>query len=408
MRVLHVNEHLELKGGVETYLLSLRPLLEAKGIQNHLVFGSGDPSLWPGAIEDRAIGSIRFRAEPKDRARLIERFRTAAPDVIHLHNVQSLSAFDAALAVAPTVLTTHDFRWICPANTFYFKRTREVCQRKGVGPMCFVETATKKCLTPRPRAAAFFVRRAKHVIAESPKLKGVIAPSSAARDRLVAAGFPSSILEVAPYFCPVTPRETARPIPEKATITFLGRAAPNKGFESFVEALGRLPRVEGIMAGSFSEGAQTEVRAIAERAGCAGRLSVEPWASRARVLEIIDRTSVLVFPSLWPETLGIVGLEALARGVPVVASDVGGVREWLRDGVNGVLVPPKDAAAIARGVTWLLRDPEELLRVGREGLRTIREAFSPALHVERLTRVYERAAGRTATPRRAPRRLPVL
>ena len=62
------------------------------------------------------------------------------------------------------------------------------------------------------------------------------------------------------------------------------------------------------------------------------------------------QSNVLVFPSVWAETLGIVGLEALAHGVPVVASDVGGVREWLDDEKTGFLVPPKSPQAIASAI----------------------------------------------------------
>jgi glycosyltransferase involved in cell wall biosynthesis len=100
-----------------------------------------------------------------------------------------------------------------------------------------------------------------------------------------------------------------------------------------------------------------------------------------------------VFPSLWPETLGIVGIEALSRGVPVVASDLGGVREWCVDGETGVVVPPKDPEAISRAVQRLLDDPEQLAAMGRRGIELIHAKFRPQVHVDQLLGHYEAAAG---------------
>jgi glycosyltransferase involved in cell wall biosynthesis len=105
----------------------------------------------------------------------------------------------------------------------------------------------------------------------------------------------------------------------------------------------------------------------------------------------MDRTSVFIFPSLWPETLGIVGVEALSRGVPVVASDVGGVREWCHDGETGYVVPPKDAAAIADRVQRLIGDDQILKTFGKRGLELIRNRFLPHQHVNQLVSWYQNA-----------------
>jgi glycosyltransferase involved in cell wall biosynthesis len=199
-------------------------------------------------------------------------------------------------------------------------------------------------------------------------------------------------MTVLPYFCELDPANAPRAIPDPPTITYLGRVAPNKGHEYFVEALGHLSdEVRGVMVGGIPDEAARTLRDQAERAGCADRLELLGWASRDEVLELFDRTSVFVFPSLWPETLGIVGIEALSRGVPVVASDVGGVREWLEDGENGFVVSPKDAQAIAASLQRLLENEERLLAFGRRGINTVRERFLPTSHVDQLISLYESA-----------------
>jgi glycosyltransferase involved in cell wall biosynthesis len=179
-------------------------------------------------------------------------------------------------------------------------------------------------------------------------------------------------------------------MPERPTLLFIGRIAPNKGARYFVEALGALPeRVRGVMVGNFDDGSRREMLELARSAGCADRLELRPWAGREEVAAAFREASVFVFPSIWPETLGIVGLEALATGVPAVASDIGGVREWLRDGENGYLVPPKDGAAIAARAAPLLEDATLNRAFGLRGQALIRERFSTDWHVGRLLALYQ-------------------
>ena len=99
----------------------------------------------------------------------------------------------------------------------------------------------------------------------------------------------------------------------------------------------------------------------------------------------------MAFPSLWPETLGIVGLEALACGVPVVASDVGGVREWLGDAQTGLLVPAGNPAALAEAVQRLLNSCQLRQSFGRNGIDLIRRQFSPGRHLDILLEIYKRS-----------------
>jgi glycosyltransferase involved in cell wall biosynthesis len=253
---------------------------------------------------------------------------------------------------------------------------------------------TKHCVTPRPQYAAYFYRRARWAIQHADAFARVIAPSNGARRKYAASGFDDASMSVLPYFSAVDIAETPRPAPDPPTITYLGRIASNKGHEYFVEALGLLPNsVRGVMVGSISDAAAESLQQLAAKHGCDERLELHGWASRSEVVDLMDRTSVFIFPSLWPETLGIVGVEALSRGVPVVASDVGGVREWCHDGETGYVVPPKDAAAIADRVQRLIVDDHTLRAFGERGIELIRNRFLPHQHVNQLVSWYQNAVG---------------
>lgn len=391
MKVLHVNEHLTYEGGVETYLFALCPHLEKRDTTPIAAYADGDPSLYDRARHIPALGTAGFLAEKQARSRMMAVLREERPDVVHVHNVQNVGALQASLDFAPTVVTTHDYRWVCPANNFFHERPEAVCQRTcGVG--CFTTTITKNCVTPRPQYAAYFYRRAKWGIGHADNFARVIAPSERAREKYETSGFEGADMAVLPYFCELDPADGPRALPDPPMITYLGRIAPNKGHEYFIEALGELPEsVRGRMVGGMSDDVAQSLRTLAERHNCADRLELHGWASRSEVVDLLDQTSVFVFPSLWPETLGIVGLEALSRGVPVVASDVGGVTEWCREGETGHLVPPKDGTAIAERVAHLLADESRLRAFGERGIALIQKRFRPEQHVDRLLRIYQRA-----------------
>ena len=388
MKVVHINEHLALKGGVETYLLNLLPLMRDSGIDQSVIYASGDESLWGRSKRLAEVAATGFASDASAYKAATALLTDLDPDVIHVHGIQNVGVLKACLDAAPTMMTTHDYRLICPASTFFYKRTQEVCQRQ-CGPGCFSTTLTKHCLTLRPSYAAYYYYRSRWVIRHAARFAHIIAPCADALERYARAGFAEDRISVMPYFCPMRPEKEPRPVPEKTTITYIGRLAPNKGHEYFLRALGALPdSVQGIMVGNFSESSKKHTIEEAERSGCAHRLSVHAWSTQEKIIQILDDTSVLIFPSLWPETLGIVGLEAFSRGVPVVASRIGGVPEWLNDGKNGFMVDPKSPGQIRDAVLKLVEDRSALIEFGKEALRTINRKFLPERHVSALTDVY--------------------
>jgi glycosyltransferase involved in cell wall biosynthesis len=103
-----------------------------------------------------------------------------------------------------------------------------------------------------------------------------------------------------------------------------------------------------------------------------------------------DRAAVVVMPSRWPEPFGITGLEAFSRGRPVVAFGVGGIPEWLDDGVSGCVVPPGDTRALAARVAWLLAHRDQAAAMGARGRERVARDFSAARHLAQLVPLYSR------------------
>jgi len=105
-----------------------------------------------------------------------------------------------------------------------------------------------------------------------------------------------------------------------------------------------------------------------------------------------ERAAVVVCPSR-REGYGVVAREAMAYGRPVVATAVGGLTEAIEDGVTGVVVPPRDAAALRAAIELLLGDPDLRARCGAAARDMAREEWSWDVAVERLRGIYERAIG---------------
>jgi glycosyltransferase involved in cell wall biosynthesis len=105
---------------------------------------------------------------------------------------------------------------------------------------------------------------------------------------------------------------------------------------------------------------------------------------------------VLVHPARW-EGFGLVLLEAMRAGLPIVATRVGAIPEVVRDGVTGLLVPPDDPAALAQAIARLCADAGAAARMGSAGFERLREEFSPGRMAAETLAVYEAAARRATT-----------
>jgi len=138
-------------------------------------------------------------------------------------------------------------------------------------------------------------------------------------------------------------------------LAFAGRLGPQKALGVALEAVAAVPEVALVVAGDGPDRAALEARA--SELGLEGRARFLGSLSREQVLRLFRASDASVLPSAWenfPHTV----VEALAVGCPVIATSVGGVPEVVRDGENGLLVPPHDAAALGAAIRRFFEDDE--------------------------------------------------
>ncbi len=176
-------------------------------------------------------------------------------------------------------------------------------------------------------------------------------------------------------------------------LLYVGRIDERKGIETAVRALRHLPGATLTIVGSGDDAYLGRLRALVRDTGVEDRVEFRDAAPREELPAVYAEADVVVFPVLWEEPWGLVPLEAMAVGVPVVATGRGGSGEFLHDGENCLIyAPAEDPAALAAAVRALAEDRELRAKLRTEGTATAarhdQASFTLAVVDE-----HERAAG---------------
>ena len=170
-----------------------------------------------------------------------------------------------------------------------------------------------------------------------------------------------------------------------------------KGVDTFIRAAAlcaeECPGAHFVVVGGPVEGREEyagEMRQLASDLGLEGRLHFTGWRySAGDMPQVHAALDVLVLASSWPEPFGLVLLEGMATGKPVVATNHGGPREICADGETGLLVPPRDPRAMADALLTLLRDPARASAMGQAGRRRAENLFDRERCIRQLEQLYE-------------------
>lgn len=369
--ILHLHHRYRTLGGEEQAIAALRRLTEQRlGEETALLERDSTTTGAARAARGLVLGGL----DPEEVAAAVRRHGAR---VVHAHNVHPTFGFRALRAAseagARVVLHLHNYRLVCAVATCV--RDGHDCTdchgrdtRPGVRHRC------RGGLAEGVAYAAGISRQQRALLVAADV---VVTPSRAARDRLEALGaaLPDATTHVIAH--PVEAGPAVTPVPDGPAL-FVGRLAPEKGAATAIAAA----RITGRPLVVVGDGPlDAELRASAHdlpQVTFSGRLGADELAA------LRASASVELAPSLAHETFGLAAAESMLRGLPVVASDVGALRELVPDDAR---VPPNDPAALAAAWVRLAGDAD----AGRRQRRAAEAITDGAVIAERLGRAYGRA-----------------
>jgi glycosyltransferase involved in cell wall biosynthesis len=335
LRILHVTDRLNERGGAQRYLLSLLNAQRDAGHELHLACAEVTSALaaWATALVDSTeiIATLAAREAQAGGLPLLEALtKRLAPDIVHLHTVVNPAVL-AWAGARPAVVTVQDHRYFCPTRGKWTHDGR-VCQQAlahDACAACFEDTRYFESIYALTVARRDALRRV-HV--------GVL--SHYMRNELLAVGLgPAQVMITPPWVEALRTTQAPPALPDNlpaACVLVAGRLAVSKGVWDALAAW----RASEVALPLVCAGTGP-LRAALEAQG----VQVTGWLDHATLLALYARARALLLASRWQEPFGLVGLEASTHGVPVVAWDSGGVREWHPGG--DLLVPWGDHAALA-------------------------------------------------------------
>ncbi|MBW3660107.1 MAG: glycosyltransferase family 4 protein [Gemmatimonadetes bacterium] len=387
MKIAVVHERYIQPGGEDRAFESETALLESRGHDVVRYEQRNDQIPEMGRLSLAARAHWNARANRRLR-RLLHEER---PDVVHFHNTFPIlgpSAYWAAKSEGlPVVQTLHNYRLLCPNAQLY--RDGGPCEdcvgRRFAWPSILHSCYHHGRLATGVVASTFALHRGLGTF--SRKVDRYVALTEFGRRKFVEGGLPPESVRVKPNFLDEDPGMGRG---GGGYALFVGRLSEEKGVRTLVEAWERLRgRIPLKVVGDGPE--SPRVASAAERIDGIEWLGRRP---REEVLERMREARLLVFPSVWYEGLPFVIVEAFAAGLPVVASDLGGMSEIIRHGETGWLVPAGDPAALAKAVESAAADPEALQRVRRAGRAEFDSKYTATINYERLMAIYAEVVAR--------------
>ena len=358
--ILYIGKYNGIIGGIERYMQKSAELLRRNGFAVHYrYFGQGgkDPEKFAGAFDSTELFS------PED-------FLLNTANLVILHNIIDVKYLEF-LPEGKTFFFAHDHNIYCQRHHYYTPVGRINCHRAYNKYICKLCSLGRNPAPPLKEYRRFPALVLSDFMAEN----------------LRKNGFEN--VEKLPAFIKTMENDRVFMPEDCLRILFLGQLIRGKGADLLLDALVVLELMDipfhCTIAGDGKDRAMLEKRV--EKLLLSDKIHFTGFVSDTESLW--DDCDILFFPSRWQEPFGLVGLEAMAHGVPVIAFDTGGVREWLADAENGILVPEKASFAAAEKLAELANARDALAAMGKKGLELAGEKFSEENFVKRFKNLAE-------------------
>lgn len=389
MKLLFVHERFGALAGAEANLFHTAVELGRRGHTLGLLHGAGTgraEAVWRSTFSDC------FTLTAKDEAAATRTaLRVFRPDLVYLHKLADLAVLEVlADSGVPVVRMVHDHEMYCPRGYKYHYLSREICTRP-LSPYCLVPCGafvTRNHGDGLPLQWNSYPAK-KRELELNRQFHRFIVATDYMRQELLRNEFAEDKIEIHP---PVTHadqdavRSTFSP---RNRIVYAGQIIRGKGVDVLLEALAlvNMP-FECLIFGDGSHRKYCEELSL--RLGLDGHVHFKGYVPQDELEGAYREASLAVLSSVWAEPFGGAGLEGMRHGLPVVAFDAGGIKEWLLDWHNGFLVPWMDRDAFAARVEQLLSDKLLARQMGERGRHWAEQLFNFPKYITRLEEAFHR------------------
>jgi glycosyltransferase involved in cell wall biosynthesis len=406
LRIAVANWSNRLVGGVEDYLSEVIPALADAGHDIALFYETDVPRTrdaipLPHSARSWSVGQLGL-------AGAIEALRDWGPDVIYSHKLESPRVEARLLEIAPSVFFAHDYYGACISGLKTFKFPSPTPCHRRFGPACLLYYFPRRCggLSPLTMIGLYRLQSARLGLLR--RYGCIVTHSERMRNEYLALGFPRDRVVRFAYYvesgdnananpASVNPPRRVREASKPYRLLFMARMDLLKGGHYLLQALRAIAGslsvpVEVVFAGDGPARRKWEkLGRTVTREHPDIRVTFTGWVRPAAHTALLSSVDLLVMPSLWPEPFGRVGPEAGLWGVPAVGYAVGGISEWLQDGINGYLAPgdPPTPEGLGQALLRFLENPG-LHAALSAGAIAVARRFSVRRHIESLLAVLSR------------------
>jgi len=382
--------------GAEVNLHLTANELKARGYSVGILHGTGtrkSETAWSETFSERFALDLKSNDQITEAA--IHAFQ---PDALYVHKMADLAVLTAlAHSGVPVVRMVHDHDLYCLRSYKYFPLTRKICPH-GAGWRCVFPCGA---MVTRQRGGRFplkwmsFFTKLKELRINRSFARMIVA-TDFMRQELLRNHFDPRRIEIHSPVPRTQDAVASSTFSNRNRIVYSGQIIRGKGVDVLLESLAKIDvPFECVILGEGHHRSYCEQ--LSGKLGLADRVTFKGYLPSSDVEQFYADASVAVVSSVWPEPFGAVGLEAMRFGVPVVAFDAGGIREWLMNGENGFLVPWMDRDQFAKRVEQLLRDKTLARQLGENGKRIAREKFGFEQYIDGLERMFARVAAHPQT-----------
>lgn len=423
MKILQVNQYYYPRGGADKYFLDLSLTLKNQG-HEVAVFSMQHPnnldtpwskyfvsrvSFNKQSIKDKikTLGRVIYSLEAYNKfTKLLEDFK---PDIIHCHNIYhhlSPSILDAARKFEiPVVMHLHDYKLICPNHMLFTKgKYCEECKPHKYCH-CLKNICIKNSISGSALASLEMFLHHRVLKIYEKNIAIYIAPSEFMKNKIIEFGQNSKKIEV--VYNPHNLSEPGTIISEAVNVTdlslaelekvnqdkniidnyflYFGRLSEEKGLNTLIQAAA-LTKQKVVIAGTGPE--EEALKKIAR--DLKAPVEFIGFKDSFELTRVIKLARAIVIPSIWPENMPLSLMEALSLGKIVIASNIGGLPEIIKNDENGLIFAPGSSSDLAIKINYLNSLPSEMCEALEKAAKDTGEQFSAEDNLNSVINIYQK------------------